>query len=136
MIEKLKLEGYEGDGRNPLMDRDIEDKINEIIDYLNCEDQQDLTMEMEIEQAEKKLGKPAEQTDDMKRDSAVKRVEMQQGIIIAQKMKLAVYRSALEKIKSSLPPRFSMEENSEIEATYQKIYELQDIAKTALEGGE
>jgi len=127
MIEKLILKETSG---NSIA---TENKINEIIDYLNCEDQQDLTMEMEIEQAEKKAGlhthlnKPAEQTE---RDKDYYEYELNRvrTLGMVDREKVDKYRSALEKIielhKIVTPNRDLLIESA------------CDIAKTSLEGGE
>jgi len=129
MIERLKTQVRIGYAE---LD-EIKFKINELVNLAN-------KLPVMIQGHRWQEDKPAEQTEEDRlrevADGWLKNYEIQKGIIIAQKMKLATYREALEKIKSNPPPRFSMEENSEIEATYQKICELQAIAKTSLEGGE
>ena len=79
-------------------------KLNEVISYLN---------------------KPAEQTE------SEAHYEME---CFTLRKKVEKYKMALEKIKESLPPIFGKEKMAEINATYQKIFELQDIATKALKG--
>ena len=113
MIEKLELEGYEGDGRNPLMDRDIEDKINELVDLAN-------KLPVMIQGHRWQEDKPTEQTE-----------LPWQGLAREQGKLLEKYREALERIIKEC-------DYADNENYIQSIAKtaLDSKSEIALEGGE